>query len=77
MIVEKKNSVAVCSSRHSDREQKIKVFRMRNFPPSCKLRTGRDGKLGIETRKENLQELIRGLIVCYGKAAEDVREIIL
>ena len=77
VIVEKENSVRVCSSWDSDREQKIKVYRMRNFPPLCKLRATRDLELLIETRKEILQKLIRGLIVLNTKAAEDVRKIVL
>ena len=50
---------------------------MRDFPPFCKLRARRNGKLLIETRKEILQKLIRGLIVTDAKAPEDVRKIVL
>ena len=73
MIVEKEYSVRVCLSWNADREHKIKVYRMRNFPPLCKLRTARDLELLIETRKKILQELIRALIVTNAKAPEDVR----
>ena len=62
-IVEKKDAVKVSTARNADRQEKIKVYRMRNFSPFCKLRTTRDLELRIETRKEILQELIRGLII--------------
>jgi hypothetical protein len=73
VIVEKKDTVRVSTARNADRQEKIKVYRMRNFPPFCKLRTTRDLELRIETRKEILQELVRRLIVTDTKAAEDIR----
>jgi hypothetical protein len=77
VIVKQKDTVRVCPSGDSDRQEKIKVYRMRDFSPLCKLRTGRDLELRIETRKEILQKLIRGLIVTDTKAPEDVRKIVL
>ena len=77
VIVEKKDTVRVCPSWNADREQKIKVYRMRNFPPFCKLRAGRDLELRIETREEILQELVSALIVLNAKAPEDVGKIVL
>ena len=50
---------------------------MRDFPPFCKLRATRNLELLIKTRKEILQELVRGLIVTNAKAPEDVRKIVL
>ena len=77
MIVEKKDTVRVSTAGNSDREQKIKVYKIRNFPPPCKLRAGRDLELRIKTRKEILQELVCALVVLNTKAPEDVRKIVL
>jgi hypothetical protein len=73
VIMEKKDTVRVSTARNADRQEKIKVYRMRNFPPLCKLRARRDRKLRIKLWKIGLQELIRGLIVTNAKAPEDVR----